>query len=484
MPSFSRSKVVEIFENLGFNGAGTWNQERLLGRVKGLPRSMSDESLGDDELDRLVEEIVQCVKDGDEIVIVDDEAETSTDADVDEQEAPTKKKRGRPKKEATEATEQPATKPVKGKVPKKPAKAKKKAEPEWEDVADDVDVDEVPVEKMQGSSIVVDQHDVVFHLMSLPAGVICKIAYAAERGVSSDENAVQRGLKKSRVASVRDFVLRGGLFPGNIVLNWVKTDSLSCDAGSLMFFVQANSAQIIDGQHRVAGLAAAIAEDPSIADLEIPVTIYQGLGIEECANIFLSINTEQKTVPKNFVYELYGLASDYVVDQQSNQARELAIGLSQSKSSPYHGQLKDSTNKSGIALASMVSALKPFVGDKGLFVQFGFAGIEKQIKFLNAFFGVIHDWYGKDWDDTDNVFLTSAGFIGAVNFLRYQFLSYCVKNRVNSFKKMQELIDTDADLLLRSEMKGLGGAKARAVVADKLADVFDLSDEEQSEDED
>lgn len=480
MPAFLRSKVVEIFENLGFNGAGTWNQERLLGRVKGLPRSMSDESLGDDELDRLVAEIVQCVKDGDEIVITDDAADA--DSAVEEQEAPAKKKRGRPKKEVVEATEQPATKPVKGKVPKKPAKAKKKAEPEYEDVGDDDD--DAPVEKVQRTSIVVQQNDAVFHLTSLPAGVICNIAYAAERGVSPDENAVQRGLKKTRVASVRDFVLRGGLFPGNIVLNWVKTDSLSCDVDSFAFESHAQSAQIIDGQHRVAGLAAAIAEDATIADLEIPVTIYQGLGIEECANIFLSINTEQKTVSKNFVYELYGLASDYVVDQQSNQARELAIGLSQSKSSPYHGQLKDSTNKSGIALASMVSALKPFVGDKGLFVQFGFAGIEKQIKFLNAFFGVIHDWYGKDWDDSDNVFLTSAGFIGAVNFLRYQFLSYCVKNRVNSFKKMQELIDTDADLLLRSEMKGLGGAKARAVVADKLANVFDLSDEEQSEDDD
>lgn len=110
MPKFTRASVVEIFESLGFSGAGKWKKERLHGRVLSLPKSMTDESLGDDDLDRLVQELIQCVKDGDEIEIVQDDEEAAEDVVKDESETP---------------------------LTKAKKKGKKSKEPEYEDVEDD-----------------------------------------------------------------------------------------------------------------------------------------------------------------------------------------------------------------------------------------------------------------------------------------------------------------------------------------------------------
>ena len=52
--------------------------------------------------------------------------------------------------------------------------------------------------------------------------------------------------------------------------------------GSLLLVPEIErAAQIIDGQHRVAGIKAAILENAEVVKLELPVAFYKGLNTRE-----------------------------------------------------------------------------------------------------------------------------------------------------------------------------------------------------------
>ena len=66
------------------------------------------------------------------------------------------------------------------------------------------------------------------------------------------EGSVQRVLNAGRINSIKTFTLQGGDYPNAIVLNWVSPkNTLTTSGGKVAFSVQARSAQIIDGQHRI-----------------------------------------------------------------------------------------------------------------------------------------------------------------------------------------------------------------------------------------
>ena len=154
-----------------------------------------------------------------------------------------------------------------------------------------------------------------FFLTALSAADLVQISYVARRGVDEEEGAVQRLLNPARIAGIRDFVISGGSFPVSIVLNWFDSSTApKVKAGKLVIQKCPRSAQIIDGQHRIIGMAAAIERKQSLSKLQLPVSLYTGLTTKESADIFLSINTEQKPVHRSLVFDLYKVASDYIVD--------------------------------------------------------------------------------------------------------------------------------------------------------------------------
>jgi DNA sulfur modification protein DndB len=186
------------------------------------------------------------------------------------------------------------------------------------------------------NGIWVEQHDKKFIQLVLPAALITKISYAAIRGQDNEPGAVQRVLSTRRISSIKEFTLDGGDFPSNFILNWTAQGSqMQENAGIFYIPDEKRSAQIIDGQHRVAGLRAAIEERPEVGSLQIPVSIYSGLTPQQCANIFLAINTEQKPVPKSLVYDLYELAGEAIVDDAALRARDIVDALNSEDGSPY-----------------------------------------------------------------------------------------------------------------------------------------------------
>lgn len=331
--------------------------------------------------------------------------------------------------------------------------------------------------QISASAIQVSQGKRKFLLTVLPAGVLTTISYVAVRGLDSEQGAIQRVLNPRRIASIKDFTLAGGDYPNAIILNWVsKVNPLVRKKDVLHLRDVADSAQIIDGQHRVEGLKAAIVENPQLSKLSMPVVIYEGLTTQECADIFLSINTEQKPVARSLVFDLYGEASEHIIDPAALRARDIAIYLNDADESPYQGNIKlpgAPTRKSGIALSTVVSAIKPLVEEKGIFEQIDVRELEMQRRIILNLFVALKEKYGGAWSDKENVFMYAAGFIGALDFLKLKLIPYCNTQRSFTASTISDaLVLVSSTLVLQEEVKGLGGKDAPKRVYDRLVAAF------------
>lgn len=337
-----------------------------------------------------------------------------------------------------------------------------------------------------GSVVVLTQNARKFYLTMMRARDLIQISYASVRNRDQEEGAVQRLLNPRRIDSIKEFTLNGGDYPNCIVLNWVDTkQTLRVGNGKISVPIRDRVAQIIDGQHRVEGIRVAIKAKQTIGKLEIPVAFYEHLTTQECADIFLSINTEQKPVQRSLVFDLYGVASQHVVDPAAVRARDIATQLNEQDDSPFKGLVRlpgkqttigEATGKkqsAGVDLSTVITSLKPLVEEKGIFEQVGVAELQMQTSALLNFFGVLKEWYGGLWTDKDNVFLTSAGFSGAIDFVKNKLVFYCKSK--DSFEKttIKQAMDLDPQaVILRSHLRGMQGRHALRAVSDMLVERF------------
>lgn len=322
--------------------------------------------------------------------------------------------------------------------------------------------------------IPVQQKEHSFKLVSMPAGLLTRISYAAVRRQDDEVGAVQRVLNTSRIAGIKDFALRMGDFPASIVLNWVGGCMVETD-GSVEIPDEPRIAQVIDGQHRVAGLRAAIDENPDVANYQIPVAIYEGLDTANSARIFISINTEQRPAPKSLVFDLYGVTASDLMDPAAIRASDIVAHLG-ADGQPYCRWIKlpnQDRQRGGVALSTAVNAIKPLVSVKGLLEQIGATELEIQKAIFSNFFGAIREKYGHHWDDRGNAFIYASGFIGAVEFFRSHVFDYCKSQ--GSFEKStiaDALALEESSRILQEDVKGLGGAEAANAIRDRLVSSF------------
>lgn len=320
------------------------------------------------------------------------------------------------------------------------------------------------------------QGDRKFLLTKLPASTVTAISYAAIRGQDNEEGAVQRVLNQGRINSIKAFTLQGGDYPNAVVLNWVsKTNKITIKDGMLEFTIGEGLAQLIDGQHRIAGIKAAIEENKALGkQLELPVVIYPNLSTKECADIFLSINTEQKPVPRSLVFDLYGVASDSIVDHAAVRARDIAMFLHEFES-PYEGEIKmpgSAKRQGGIPLSSAVTGIKPLVEDNGVFEQIAVKELELQKQIILNWLIALKNTYGEAWDDKDNVFQYASGFLAAMEFLRLQLIPFCNTQESFEVKTIQSALKLSGSLIYQSEVKGQGGAGAQKRIYARLQEAF------------
>jgi DGQHR domain-containing protein len=115
--------------------------------------------------------------------------------------------------------------------------------------------------------------DVPAHTFSMTVRNLVLISYIAVRGIDDEEGAVQRVLSKARIGKIRDYILDGNIFFNSFILNWTNTDiRVEIQNSNIRIPIVPASAQVIDGQHRITGLAEAMEVNDAIGEQEVIVT--------------------------------------------------------------------------------------------------------------------------------------------------------------------------------------------------------------------
>lgn len=143
---------------------------------------------------------------------------------------------------------------------------------------------------------------------------LLKIAFINHQALNHPDGrpAYQRMVSSSRIKEIGEFVRNGGFFPTNILVNFSdaprfdfisnkeNTDA-SIKFGWLTLPSKYRSAWVIDGQHRLFGFSHL---DGKYLDQSLFVLAFERMAVQKEADLFITINHKQKSVPKGLLVSL------------------------------------------------------------------------------------------------------------------------------------------------------------------------------------
>ena len=154
---------------------------------------------------------------------------------------------------------------------------------------------------------------VFYSFVATPRNLL-KIAFINHQALNHPDGrpAYQRMIMSSRIKKIGKFIERGGFFPTNILINFSDTprfDLISSQAntdpnikfGWITLPSKYRSAWIIDGQHRLYGFSNL---DDEHLDQSLFVLAFKKMPVQKEADLFITINHEQKSVPKSLLVSL------------------------------------------------------------------------------------------------------------------------------------------------------------------------------------
>lgn len=206
---------------------------------------------------------------------------------------------------------------------------------------------------------------------------LLKISFVNHRSLNDPDGApsYQRLISRTRMHQIGKFLREGGFFPTNILVNFtsktrfdtiVKDSATDVHYGQLYLPDKYRSAWIIDGQHRLYGYAH-LADD--FLDQNIIVVAFENLPTEEEANLFVTINHEQKSVPKTLLDDLEGelkWGSDVPTEKVGAIAARLIGTLNVDLGGPFYSRVTQQGIKGTDRICLTVPALKDGIRRSGL----------------------------------------------------------------------------------------------------------------------
>ena len=153
------------------------------------------------------------------------------------------------------------------------------------------------------SAVLITQGERKFYTLALDSDILAVTCVATTRS-EDPEGGFQRNLDPKRAESIRDYIDRGGVIPGSIVLSAQESANIHYDGKkkTLQFDLAPGAFLIIDGQHRVFGFKL------SSKKLRVPVVIFSDLKKRDEVRLFIDINTLQKSVPNELLLDIKKLA--------------------------------------------------------------------------------------------------------------------------------------------------------------------------------
>jgi DGQHR domain-containing protein len=154
----------------------------------------------------------------------------------------------------------------------------------------------------------------VYYSFVISARHLLKIAFVNHQALNHPDGrpAYQRMINKKRINDIGAFIQHGGYFPTNILVNFTEScrfDLLSnkdnadpnIKFGLLYLPSKFKSAWVIDGQHRLYGFSNI---PDRFLDTSLFVLAFEKMDTKTEADLFITINHEQRSVPKGLLVTL------------------------------------------------------------------------------------------------------------------------------------------------------------------------------------
>lgn len=202
-----------------------------------------------------------------------------------------------------------------------------------------------------------------FYVGVMPADIVLKIAFADIRRIKRRDIervvGIQRELNPKRVKELQQYVHNiDATFPTSIILA-IDAENVAYDErrGEMQINLAPRVAQIIDGQHRIAGL------EGFSARFDLCVTIFVDMDLQDKAMTFATINLAQTKVNKSLVYDLYAFQKSRSPQKTCHTIARL---LNREEDSPLHHRIKILGKATGgehqnITQATFVSGLMVYI---------------------------------------------------------------------------------------------------------------------------
>ncbi len=211
--------------------------------------------------------------------------------------------------------------------------------------------------------------------------------YSIDRLDPDDEGpAYQRLLNRARARKLSEYLLDGAtegdaFLPTSIFLATTKDISFDSVANTITFDVgQIGPFNVVDGQHRIAGLVMAAEKNADLLGFEIPVNIAVGLDDISQMCHFLIVNTTQKPVNEALAIHIRARLSKMIglekmpalprwirrQVEKGDDARALSAAefLNKDLGSPWRGKIRmanDESNGGTINLKSFIKSIKKYI---------------------------------------------------------------------------------------------------------------------------
>lgn len=280
---------------------------------------------------------------------------------------------------------------------------------------------------------------------------LLKIAFINHRSLNDPEGAptYQRLVGRTRLKQIRTFIEKGGYFPNNLLINFnqpvpfevsTKANESGISFGLISLPNRYRSAWVIDGQHRLYGYSG-IPKRSQEANLI--VVAFESLPKETEANLFVTINHEQKTVPKTLLDDLEGelkWGSDVPSERVGSMGARLVGLLNRDIGEPFYNRVAQQgirpTHDSCLTVPSFKDGLKrtgllgraqfnnkefqpgPLTGTND------YETVDRARRALNVYFGIIKTSNERLWNlGRESVICTNPGIFGFL-LLFSELISY------------------------------------------------------------
>ena len=235
------------------------------------------------------------------------------------------------------------------------------------------------------------------------------------------EKGIQRDISPERIKEIKDYVKQpSATFPNSIIIAVGYDDNLepNWEFNNMTNVIKIrkgqNVANVIDGQHRLAGLSN---EDESF---ELPVAIFLGVPWIEQGIIFATINNNQRKVNQSLVYELYGMSKERRVQTVAYRIVSL---LNEQEESPWYQKIKmlgKAKNDGDLSQGAFSKYLHEKILDSGKPLHYLYQEEKDAVvfKLLFNYFTAIKKIFPVVWENKDKEYILTktTGFVGFMLF--------------------------------------------------------------------